>query len=302
MTRWFWATCLLLNTACNTSIHATIAIGPLADFVRTPTEQRAESLDLTGDNIVDKLKVFVDEPLPTAAGDKTGEIDYDTDLDEVEEPTYAHGESKNSAGRDNKSGCKIYNYSRYQNAANKKRRLRRASYSAANNQVVENEIIVKCSSKRSAEDAAERFLQLEEKNHTTVQCVDLKTKHGFVKRFCFTNNANSTRKLLDKATELKYDLIIAQGGHAEVQFIQFLCDRARKHQRYGAYYTDVISMGCSRKHCARCDIMLQLFLRQDYHLITAAATDYQRTSASSRRPSSGTVAVTANYGYAILEG
>ncbi|MEM9981791.1 MAG: hypothetical protein AAF734_04785 [Bacteroidota bacterium] len=201
--------------------------------------------------------------------DQDEDISYDTDQGEGEYVTQGHGIGENTAGVMRiMRQSKVHNYSRYENDARLNQKSLRRSYKPGNNHIPKGQVVEKCSSQKSARDAFEIWSQLTEKARqgTTVQCVDLKTRHASVKKFCFTNNLTIPRKIFDKATELGYDLAATEGGHAEVQLIQFLCDRAKKH---GDYYTDVVAMGCNRKHCARCDVFLQLFLGKSYHSVTA---------------------------------
>ena len=67
-----------------------------------------------------------------------------------------------------------------------------------------------------------------------------------------------------------YHVIRAGRSHAEGEFLQFLWKRSKQHT---PAYTHIIGMGCSRKHCKECDLLLQLVLGIDYHRITAAADE-----------------------------
>lgn len=149
-------------------------------------------------------------------------------------------------------------------------RERAVAYQSRNNYGQCIEIEEKYTPSNSLRDALEIWSCLAsiQQKQTTVLCVDLRTKHNHIKRFCFFSGessiALSTQK---KAENLKYDVIKTKGGHAELQLIQFLCDRSIKHP---GYYEHIVAMGCSRLHCKRCDVMMRLFLGESYMSVTAA--------------------------------
>ncbi|MEO1300867.1 MAG: hypothetical protein AAFU83_01260 [Bacteroidota bacterium] len=111
--------------------------------------------------------------------------------------------------------------------------------------------------------------------YTTILCVALMNSKQRVKKFAFHNgttgdwrkpdaeNANSKESM---AHELGYHLIQSQQSHAEGQFLQFLYQRCKQNP---GYYTYIVGIGCSRRHCFECDFLLQLILGESYRKITS---------------------------------
>jgi hypothetical protein len=79
----------------------------------------------------------------------------------------------------------------------------------------------------------------------------------------------------EKAHELGYDVIKAEQAHAEGQLIQFLL---RRHQVRPGWYTHIMGMGCSKCHCAECDILFKLFLGEGYHAVTTSVNEKKNGS------------------------
>lgn len=108
-------------------------------------------------------------------------------------------------------------------------------------------------------------------NTTTGLCVALRNKHGYVKKFVFHDLGNVLpKRMREKAHELGYDAIKAEPAHTEGQLIQFLL---RRHQVRPGWYTHIMGMGCSKCHCAECDVLFKLFLREGYHAVTTLVNE-----------------------------
>jgi len=83
---------------------------------------------------------------------------------------------------------------------------------------------------------------------TTILCVILKdTKEEKDKKFAFSNVIPMLPVARNEANRLKYHVIMAEPGHAEMQLLQFL----QYHKHY-----KVIAMQCSRPYCFRCYFVL----------------------------------------------
>ena len=130
---------------------------------------------------------------------------------------------------------------------------------------------------RLAQDAQEIHAKLPQNDfskRTTVLCVALKNKEGSIKKFVFCNADLMPVKLRDYAEhELGYHVIHAGQSHAEGEFLQFLWKRQTKRT---PEYTHLVSIGCSKRHCQDCDLLLQLVLGKNYHKFTAAVDDHNK--------------------------
>lgn len=104
-------------------------------------------------------------------------------------------------------------------------------------------------------------------HHTTTLCVALKNSGNSIKKFAFCNNDLMPPALRDKAEYKNYHVVRAEQAHAEGEFLQFLWKRQKQSL---PEYTHIVAMGCSRPHCAECDVLLQLVLGQGYTAISAA--------------------------------
>ncbi|MEO1300870.1 MAG: hypothetical protein AAFU83_01275, partial [Bacteroidota bacterium] len=130
------------------------------------------------------------------------------------------------------------------------------------------------------QDLAKDALQISESiegstDHTTILCVALRNSKQRIKKFVFHNGGEKELRsgnLVKKAHTLGYHFIQSQQSHAEGQFIQFLYQRWRQHP---GYYTHIVGMGCSRKHCPECGFLLQLILGNEYREITAVIGDLE---------------------------
>lgn len=112
--------------------------------------------------------------------------------------------------------------------------------------------------------------------HTTILCVALMNSKQRIKKFAFHNHGQYTKwrkaeaedpSFKEKrAYELGYHIIQSEVSHAEGQFLQFLYQRCKSNP---GYYTHIIGMGRSRRHCLECDALLKLVLGQSYKRLTA---------------------------------
>ena len=105
---------------------------------------------------------------------------------------------------------------------------------------------------------------------TTVLCVALMNQEKGIKKFVSCNLELLPPALRNQSKYMGYHVIRAGQSHAEGEFLQFLWKRSRQPE---PAYTPIIGMGCSRKHCQECDLLLQLVLGRGYHIITAAADE-----------------------------
>lgn len=101
----------------------------------------------------------------------------------------------------------------------------------------------------------------------TICCVALReNRYGYFKKFAFSNAKNMSPKCRNQAEDLGYAVIKAPQSHAEGQFLQFLYTRARNRPEL---YTHIVGIGCSRRHCPECDLLLQLSLGKGYKNVSA---------------------------------
>ncbi len=98
--------------------------------------------------------------------------------------------------------------------------------------------------------------------HSTIFCAWIEDCHGCVKRFAFCSGEGLMVPAYRQATErLGYDVVKTGGGHAEMQFLQFLYKR---HVDRPGLYTNIVAMGCTQRHCKECDCVLKLVLGPRY--------------------------------------
>ena len=102
---------------------------------------------------------------------------------------------------------------------------------------------------------------------TVIFCVALRNKDRFIKKFAFWNLENKmSEKMFNKATQLGYDVVVAEATHAEGQFLQFL----HKRKTQGQQYTHIMGMGCSRMNCSKCAQYLGILVHPNYLKINGA--------------------------------
>lgn len=124
---------------------------------------------------------------------------------------------------------------------------------------------------RHAQQIHTALPQNEFAHHTTTFCVALKSSDDSIKKFVFCNRDLMPPDLRRKAEyELGYHVARAGQAHAEGEFLQFLWKRRKQTP---PLYTHIVAMGCSRPHCAECDVLLQLVLGKGYTAISAAMDD-----------------------------
>jgi hypothetical protein len=119
------------------------------------------------------------------------------------------------------------------------------------------------------------------KSSTVIFCVVLRNKYGYCKKFVFHNGPNKLKKnMRDRAYHLNYEVIQANQSHSEIQFVQFLYKR---HKIRPGFYTHILGMGCSKKHCKECNCLMELLLIPNYCDITASIDDSLEVNSTDRK-------------------
>ena len=111
----------------------------------------------------------------------------------------------------------------------------------------------------------------------TCLCVLLGDKKNRVHKIVFHNSSGQLAPTMrSKAGDLNYTARNLRKGHAEAQFVSFLLIRM-KQKSPPLQYCHIIGMGCSRRNCPNCAVLLKFFLGKKYVNFHAYASEEKFT-------------------------
>ncbi len=118
---------------------------------------------------------------------------------------------------------------------------------------------------------AQTIWEADPNHHLTVFCAWVRDCHDHTKKFTFCSGEGlMVSKYRQAAERLGYAVVKTGGGHAEMQFLQFLYKR---HRVRPGLYTHIVAMGCTQRHCKECDCVLRLVLGSQYREASTAVME-----------------------------